>query len=32
LMVGLREAIAEGRLDAFAAEFYRKQGMDGPQV
>lgn len=25
LMVGLREAIAEGRLDAFADEFYTKQ-------
>jgi queuine tRNA-ribosyltransferase len=25
LMVGLREAIAEGRLDAFADEFYAKQ-------
>jgi queuine/archaeosine tRNA-ribosyltransferase len=24
-MAGLREAIAEGRLDAFADEFYAKQ-------
>ncbi|MGB0668897.1 MAG: tRNA guanosine(34) transglycosylase Tgt [Porticoccaceae bacterium] len=27
LMAGLREAIAEGRLDAFADEFYAKQAM-----
>ena len=27
LMAGLREAIAEGRLDAFAEEFYVKQAQ-----
>jgi queuine/archaeosine tRNA-ribosyltransferase len=26
-MAGLREAIAEGRLDAFAEEFYVKQAQ-----
>lgn len=27
LMAGLREAVAEGRLEDFAAEFYAKQGL-----
>ena len=27
LMAGLREAIAEGRLDAFVEEFYVKQAQ-----
>ena len=27
LMAGLRNAIAEGQLDAFADEFYRKQAI-----
>ena len=31
LMAGLREAIAEGRLDAFADEFYAKQGLTRPE-
>jgi len=30
-MAGLREAIAEGRLDAFADEFYAKQGLTRPE-
>ena len=28
LMAGLRDAIAEGQLDAFTEEFYRKQAID----
>lgn len=31
LMAGLREAIAEGRLDAYADEFYAKQGLTRPE-
>ena len=31
LMAGLREAIAEWRLDAFADEFYAKQGLTRPE-
>ena len=31
LMADLREAIAEGRLDAFADEFYAKQGLTRPE-
>ncbi|MBD3610038.1 MAG: tRNA guanosine(34) transglycosylase Tgt [Gammaproteobacteria bacterium] len=32
LMRGLREAIAEGRLDDFVKEFYHKRGQDVPPV
>ena len=32
LMRGMREAIAEGALDAFVADFYGRRGMDVPAV
>jgi queuine tRNA-ribosyltransferase len=32
LMAGLREAIAETRLEAFADEFYLQQGKDKPAL
>ena len=32
LMQGLRGAIAEGRLEAFVAEFYAKQGLEVPPL
>ncbi|PYG00754.1 MULTISPECIES: tRNA guanosine(34) transglycosylase Tgt [unclassified Thioalkalivibrio] len=32
LMRGMREAIAEGALDAFVADFYHRRGMDVPAV
>ena len=31
-MADLREAIAEGRLDAFADEFYAKQATENPRA
>lgn len=32
LMQGLRDAIAEGRLEVFVAEFYAKQGLEVPPL
>ncbi len=32
VMTGLREAIEQGKLDAFVTEFYRKRGMEVPPL